>query len=68
MDWLTFSIAVIGLLVVAGIAGQALAAWKEVRLADARALYANAVGSDDAEDEVVGDVVEIPEPLKRRTH
>lgn len=68
MDWLTFSIAVIGLLVVAGIAGQALAAWKEVRLADARALYVNAIGSDDEEDEVAGDVVEIPEPLRRRTH
>lgn len=68
MDWLTFTIAVVGLFVVAGIAGQALAAWKEVRLADARALYANAVGSDDEDDEVAGDVVEVPAPLKRRTH
>ncbi|MDP3408094.1 hypothetical protein [Bosea sp. (in: a-proteobacteria)] len=67
MDWLTFTIAIVGLLVVAGIAGQALAAWKEVRLADARALLANAVGHDE-EDEVAGDVVEVPEPLKRRTH
>ena len=68
MDWLTFAIAVIGLVLIAGIAGQALAAWKEVRLADARAMLANVTGRDDEDDEVAGDVVEVPEPLKRRTH
>lgn len=64
MDLFTLIAVLFAMAAVAGLAQQALAAWRDVRLKDASAL--REAFRDMPADQPVGDVPEFPAGLKRR--